>query len=257
MKCEEVHRHLGLYLDSELSNDLSFLIAEHIQSCPSCLERFHSEQKIEKHLRSVLCQDGPEDLQIWDNALAKVTGIRPKLRKHWFGYIAAAACLLLALGLGTWFTTFRHHEMDLASSVAQCHLEYLGNRLGPAIETRDIQRLERFFSERMEFPTSFVRDFPSGYILTGGKTCFLDKVPAVFWMVRKGNVALSIFSFARDQLLVFPDATKLAAAKDGRFHCKVGDFEFFTLVDQKRVISAVGEVSGEELETLLLHLAGL
>ncbi len=255
MKCEEVHRELGPYLDSELSADLSFEIGEHIQNCQACSDRLHSEKKIEKRLQSVILKESREDQRIWDNAVKKVTGIGPKSRKLSYGYIAAAASLILVVGFSVWYVAFQHHEMDLARSVAQSYLDYLGNGQQPALETRDIQKLENFFSERVDFPSGFARDFPEGYILTGGKTCFLDGVLSTFWMVRKGTRVLSIFSFSRDQLTAFPEA-ELAVSEAGRFHCRVGNLEFFTLVDRQRVISGIGDMNADELERLILHLAG-
>jgi len=256
MRCEEVHRELGPYLDSELSPDLSFEIGEHIQNCRACSERLHSEKKIEKHLQSVILKEDREDLRIWDNAVEKVTGVGQRFRKLRIGYIAAAAALILAVGFSAWHLALQHHELDLARFVAQGHEDYLENRQKPAVETQDPRELGRYFSERLGFPVGFTREFPRGYTLTGGRTCFLHGVPAAFWMARKGDALLSIFSFARHQLAIFPDAAKRSAAESGRLHCQVGDLEFFALVDGEQVISAIGNLRADELEGVILHLAG-
>lgn len=256
MKCEDVHRELGPYLDSELSADLSFEIGEHIQNCRACSERLYSEKKIEKYLQSLIRKESAEDRRIWDNALEKATGIGPKSRKLRMGYMAVAASLILAVGFGVWFVALQHHEMDLARSVAKIYLDYLVNEQLPAMETRNIHELENFFSDRVDFPSGFARDLPEGYLLTGGKTCFLDGVLATFWMIRKDTKVLSLFSFARKQLTAFPEAAALADSKAGRFHCQVGNLEFFTLVEEQRVISGIGDINADELEKLILYMAG-
>ncbi|MCD4699572.1 MAG: hypothetical protein K8R91_03255 [Phycisphaerae bacterium] len=98
---EKIREQLSAYLDGELSEDKSRLIAEMVAGDPDLsaeLESLRTVQSLLRGLRPVQAPDGMAD------AVLKRTHRRPA--GWWMGYLARAAIILLAVGVGITVTTW-------------------------------------------------------------------------------------------------------------------------------------------------------
>ena len=64
MKCHEVHKLIGPYLDSELDAKTSFDIEEHLQSCDDCADLVEAERRLDERIFSVL-RRGEKTPELW------------------------------------------------------------------------------------------------------------------------------------------------------------------------------------------------
>lgn len=63
IRCEEVLRHLLVYLDREVEPETSLLIAHHLALCRACFSRAEFERRLKAHLRSCGTKPAPARLR--------------------------------------------------------------------------------------------------------------------------------------------------------------------------------------------------
>ena len=230
MKCEEARRYLGPYLDSELDPKTSYEIARHLENCPSCAERFASEERVERAVARELRKPEAGDDELWKRALA---GAAPRRRWRILAS-AAAAALVLALG---WFVVSGRD--GLAEDLRKDHLEIQSGRAVLDIASSDPAEVSGFFRDRMGLNVP-IEEIPGGE-LVGGRKCALRGVPTAFLLYRVDGRPVSVSVFGADRLERFPESLDVPLMDEGH------DVKVAAVRSRHHVVAAAGRIPCDRL----------
>ena len=241
MNCSELRRYLSLHLDSELSPETAADLVRHAETCPSCADRLHAEERLEHRLREVLRAPAPGDDEAWRRAIASL----PR-RRRWLPF-AAAAALIAAVGAVLFFT--RHKELDLAATLAQHHAKYVAGQSPLGVETSDPAEASRYLHDKVPFDATLMGAVPKEMRLVGARLCYLDGAPTAFYIFHRDRSVVTVAVFAADDLSRFPVARE-RLQHEGEVRCRVDTMAFVLVGDGAHAVSVVGDVPADELSRL-------
>ncbi|MBI4230224.1 MAG: zf-HC2 domain-containing protein [Planctomycetes bacterium] len=97
MRCEEIVRYWGAYLDSELGPETQIEMSAHLEQCPECADRLGKEQQVERKIAQGL-SDTPDWGAFWGDVERRVRA-KGRSRILPFRWMAIAASLLVLVGV--------------------------------------------------------------------------------------------------------------------------------------------------------------
>jgi mycothiol system anti-sigma-R factor len=187
MGCELSTTRLHAYLDGELDAAGAAEFERHLEACPDCEIRLNTESQLHNALQQAgLYERAPSSLRakLQASLPAPAPAAEPQPnkvvsmpRRPTWGWLAAAAALLLAAALG-WHQlgAFRNssYEQTLAAAVVDAHLRSMQpGHLEDVIST-DQHTVKPWFDGRVDFAPP-VRDLAAdGFPLLGGRLDVLD-----------------------------------------------------------------------------------
>ncbi len=244
MNCRDLHRYIGLYLDSELDSAVAADIAEHARTCAPCGARLQAEEALERRIQLALRKPLPEDDAAWNNALAALPRTR-RVRAAGLGALAAAVALVATL---FWRETGQA-PLDLATTLAEHYTEYTAGRSPLGVETSDPAAAAAYLRGKLDLEGLSMASPPPGTILLGARLCYLDGVVTAFFVLHHDRRPIIVAVFAADDLDHFPEAFAASAAT-GAAHCRVGPLSFVVERHPAQAVCVVGEPSLELLSTI-------
>jgi anti-sigma factor RsiW len=238
MKCEEVRRYAGAYLDSELDPKTSLEVARHLDGCAECKTRFEAEGNMERALAKELARPEPGDDATWERALRRAQGSRSG-RWRWAagasGGLAAAGALVWLLALG---------GDGIASDLRKDHQKHRQGGSPLELSSRNPREVEEFFKDRMGL--SVPVPVPAGWDLVGGRKCALRGIPTAFILYRLQGRDVTAYVFPGDHL----DRFKGAGSLQDPLMDEAGEIRVAALRSGPHVIGAAGTVHCHELLAL-------
>ncbi len=251
MTCHEAMRLLPLFLDSELSPEVTLAMEEHIESCASCRRRLESERNLEKAIRVVLIELQPDDAATWREALDRAVRQRPMWRLSRGGVAALALGSTLLVGVAMGVMAWPHRELDLARSAATDHARFLVELREEVLPPATIRQFADIAHRTLPLGVDAPRALPSSYELLKTGQCRLNGAPVAYVVVRKNAEPLSVFLMPRQALTRFPAFAARLGTETRGVNCKVRGARFFGLASGNVVACAVGRADPAELQQLV------
>lgn len=236
MRCDEVRRYLGPYLDSELDAKTSFEMARHLEACEECRARLDAEDHLERAIAGELRRPEPGDDALWERARARAERQR---RRAWVW--AAALLVGLAGASGIFWSTLRS-SASLSDVLLQDYLKFQAGRSPLEVSSADAATVERYFKDKMGMALSVVPEVGE-MKLEGGRKCSLRGAPTAFLVYRCGEERVSLAIFNADQLDRFPSAI---VGEEPRAEER-GELRVATLRSGWKVVCATGAAPLEDL----------
>ena len=254
MMCHDVTRLLPLYLDSELSPETSFAIAEHLGSCAACQARVERERKLEEEVRDRLTKPAPEDGDAWEQAVRAMASRREAgVRQERRGIAVAAAVGVAALLLAA-IIPRAHGELDLARSAATDHARFAIQVAAEDVSRATMDELQAVASRTISGAVHVPAGPPAGYRILKVGRCNLDGAPVAYLIIAGSGEPVSLFLMDRQEMSRFPEAARRLAKDPGGVACDVKDCVFYLAAADELLAFGVGELSAAELERLVLWL---
>lgn len=142
MKCDEVLKVVGEYLDSELDPRTNLLVSRHIDACSGCYQRFDQERRVESAFSGILRQ--PPDPKFWNKIERKIRGGDV----HPVRWLLAAGIIAAIVGSVFWMLRPSSPSMSLPQESLRCHERVLAGQLEPDFKSAFAVGL----SSRLGFP---------------------------------------------------------------------------------------------------------
>jgi anti-sigma factor RsiW len=243
MKCADLRRYLGLYLDSELSPETTADLLRHVETCSACAATLHAEQNLEQRIRASLRKPQPGDDEAWQGAVAGL----PRSGRRWRPVAAGAAVIAIAATVLVW--NARHRELDLAAELARHHVKYVGGHAPLGVETKDLAVASGYLRDNLDFACEPRSALPAGLQLVGARRCYLEGSPAAFYFFHRGAAVVTVAVCPLSDLARFPVAAE-RLNREGQVHCRVDGMEFVVIRDSERAVTAVGAIDPAELAAI-------
>ncbi len=251
MRCHEARRLLPLFLDSELSPEVTLGIEEHFQGCASCRRRFESERGLEASMRSRLLASEPADRTAWDRALARAIQPHPRLRLSRGGWAALALSTAFLGVIAVGLVTQRHHELDLARAAARDHARFLVEVREELLPPATMSQFSEVARRALPPGTAVPHDLPAGYELLKTGQCKLDGAPVAYVVMGGESEPVSVFLMPRQALARFPGFAARLGAETSGVNCQVPVGRFFGLGAGSVVACAVGRAAPADLQQIV------
>ena len=251
MRCHEASRLLPLFLDSELSPEVTLEMEEHFESCEDCRRRLEAERRLEDSMRATLLEPDPSDAPTWDRAvaLAAQAGRRSGLSTTWVAALAAAAVFVVVLALV--IAGAQHRELDLARSAATDHARFIAEIGEESLPPATMQAFFDVGSRILPRGAFLPAVLPAGYGLLKTGQCKLDGAPVAYLVVGRHGEPISVFLMSRAALLRFPRFAAKLGAETAGITCLVSGRRFFGAADTDVVACAIGRANPAELRNLV------
>ncbi len=251
MRCHDVVRLVPLFLDSELSPETNYAVAEHLDRCPACLARVEGERRLEERIRARLMESTPDDAVAWERAVSAAAGQRARWRPGRRTGLAAAAAAALLLAA---FLPRAHHELDLAGSAAADHARFVAEVTEEDLPPATLDQLEEIASRTLRGSGTTPSSPPAGYRLLKVGRCTLDGAPVAYLILAGSGEPVSLFLMNREDLRRFPGAAERLARDSAGVACEVDGRAFFLAGAGDRLACGVGRLSPPRLRDLVLWL---
>ena len=251
MRCHEAIRLMPLFLDSELSPEVTLEVEEHFESCPECRARLENERRLEDSMRATLFEPDAGDSATWNQAVARAVRIGRRPSMPAARSLALVAAAVLVAVFATVILWLPHRELDLARSAAKDHARFVTEvgeeALAPATMRAFLEVGSRTLPPGSTVPTTL----PSNYELLKTGQCELDGAPVAYLVIGQHGELISVFLMPRAELRRFPAfAMKLGREKNG-VACQIRGRHFFGASTEDVVACAVGRASDAELRRLV------
>jgi anti-sigma factor RsiW len=246
MKCAEVRQFVRLYLDSELDNEHSFEVEQHLESCPECAGLFEAEKRFDDRLGRFL-RGGGMTRPLWEKIEAKIAPPPfTKLRRLW--PVALAAAIIIAAA-GMFFAKSR--TLDLANAVEECHSAYVHQITTPEFSGAVPTKIAQQFGGRLDTAAFDYRPSEPGFTSNGARLCHVGGVPVALILGHCADTPLSMIVFKKSELDHFPQTKRKLESGDPIACSRSGRFQFAARVVDDHVVCVVGDEPRPALEDLL------
>ncbi len=201
--CDALRLDLHAYVDGQLAEEKIPAVEAHLSGCRCCRAEIESIRFLGAELRANLpLHTTPAYLQKRIEALQQ--DVRPpRPRRPWrsrrFIALVALSAWVLSLVAVTAIFNKRDSAAFPAPAFVQDHVNYLKNRELAQISLNDPERLQKWFSERVDFRPN-VPTFKDAR-LVGGRVCKVagERVVLAYW--EKGGDVLTLFARPDDTRL--------------------------------------------------------
>lgn len=254
MKCHETSRFMSLFLDSELSSEVTLEVQEHLESCPSCRDRFERERRLEEGMRATLLEVGPEDAAIWDRAVRQAVRTRPQRLSTLHRIASLAGVAVFATLLAVHFFPAEHGELDLARSAASDHSRFLAEVREEALPLATLTQFRDAAKEILPPGTNLPASLPAGYRLLKAGRCKLDDASVVYLVMKDRGEPISLFLMPSSELRRFPRFGDRNGTEPSGVNCRISGRRFFGTGHLGLIACAVGRTDLAELRDLVRWL---
>jgi anti-sigma factor RsiW len=197
MKCDEVRRVLGAYLDGELDLTRQPDVETHLAGCPTCR---NAAENI-----TTFCSVVQMNMAVYKGPPGLKAKIRAALRKEskprvrWFSQFSVplpylATVLVLSFVLTwTWRTFSLGNDQELIAQAIVNHARSLIALHLVDVTSDDQKIVKPWFSGKLDYSPPVVDLAPAGYRLIGGRIDMLDERPVAAIVYQHGNNLINLF----------------------------------------------------------------
>lgn len=244
MNCPEVRGLFSLYIDSELDERSAFEFARHLESCPTCAERFAAEQALATHIVEIVAPSRTPTPELWrgiERSLLQRRGSR-----RWLTKTAAALVFVAGLsGFAAWLTQDRA-EQGLPHELIAMHRKVLEGLELPQAEAADAGDVAAFFHDRVPFAVPIPRRLD----VRGVRLCSLRGQYLALVFAQDAATPVSVFVLPSAVLDAFPAAAAQLGA-ESTLAGRAGDLVYTLARNGDTVTAAVAALSQDALRRAL------
>lgn len=248
MRCHEVRRFIGPYLDSELDAKTSLEIEQHLESCGECARVFEAEEKLDARIFTAL-RRGEKTLGLWETAEKRIRPVKRLLRLKAFWPMAAAASLMLLAG-GAMLVA-NAERIDLAIAVEECHEDYVRKVHGVEFTGAVPEEITKKLGDRLDTAAFSYRPISGEFSTHGARFCSVETVPAAVILGDYQNVPVSLIVLKLSELEHFPKLKRRFLSGHSVVCSRAGRYQFAARVVDGHVVCIVGDAPRPQLEALL------
>lgn len=204
MTCNEIRNLLTAYVDGELDFVRHLEIERHVEACGACAAQLGREQELHKAFGDpLLYHRAPAALrerirETLPSRRQRSSRMKPAV------WVALAASVLLAVGLGTWLMvrglTPMPGEPQLAQAVVSSHIRSLMPGHRPDVVSTDRHTVKPWFAGKLKFSPPVKDLADKGFPLTGGSSDYIDGHEAAVLVYMRHKHVIN--------LLLWPAATE-------------------------------------------------
>jgi anti-sigma factor RsiW len=241
MNCQSARPMLEALLDNELDANQRTRMLAHLEECPPCEDQYRNLQSQQADIRAHATYfRAPDSLrQAVAGNLRKATdqSVTGPARKFSLPkWIALAACLLIALSLGTnvmLVRSLRTQNELVTQEVFSGHLRALRTAHLIDVVSSDNHTVKPWFAGKLDFSPN-VKDLAAeGFPLAGARVDYLDGRPVAALVFRHGQHVINLFTWPSTGTNRAETAqngyTMLSWTKDGMTYRAVSDVNLVSL----------------------------
>jgi anti-sigma factor RsiW len=189
--CEEIRELLSPYADVELDLVRALEVERHLDDCPACAARLEDMRALSSRLADpALYHQMPSRLKGRVRA-----ALRPPWQLAWPGLVAAAAAVLVAIGLWAALSALASpvgQEM-VARDVVAGHVRSLMVNHLVDVESSDRHTVKPWFTGKLDFAPEVKDLTANGFPLVGGRLDYIDGRPAAAIVYRRDRHTINVF----------------------------------------------------------------
>src|SRR5258707_204877 len=246
MKCGEVRKFVGLYLDSELDAKQSFEVEQHLESCAECAGLFQAEKKFDERLGRFL-RHGQLTRPFWKKIEALIAR-RPFAKVKILWPLTLAASLVIAAGT---VLVARSRPLDLANAVEECHSAYVHQITTPEFSGAVPTKIAQQFGGRLDTAAFDYRPSEPGFTSSGARLGHVGGVPVALILGHCAETPVSLIVFRKSELDHFPQTKRKLESGDPIACSRSGRYQFAARFIDDHVVCIVGDRPRPVLEDLL------
>lgn len=233
MQCEEVLRRLDGYVDGELAEAERRPVSDHLGGCAGCSDAAAALVRLSAEIRAAApVYRAPDALrERIRNELRRAAAPTAAPSPRWFGSLAYAASLLLAVALGSGGTVLllgQERTDSVADELLDDHLRSLLASHLTDVTSTDQHTVKPWFAGHSDISPSVVDLAAEGFPLIGGRLDLVDgrPVPALVYKRRQHIINLFV-------LPARPDGHSSELARHGYniIHWDAGDLSLWAVSD--------------------------
>jgi anti-sigma factor RsiW len=198
MNCGPVKELVGAYFDGELEAARRDQVEAHLTGCPECALLLGDVRSLSGAIHAgPFVYEAPARLE--EQILRAVRkSSRPGI-VNWksldWGWMAAAACLVLAIAIG-WNLRRAPERQLVAQDVVSGHVRSLMGSHLLDVPSTDRHTVKPWFAGKLDFSPE-VRDLaPQGFPLLGGRLDYLDGRPVAALVFRRRQHIVNLFEWS-------------------------------------------------------------
>ena len=242
-------------LDGRLDAERESAVRSHLDRCPQCRREMEAIRWVKRVLKEAGEVSVPPSLE---ESIRE--GLEAEERSPWRSrrtFLAAAACLLLALGAGLWL--YRRFRDGLPAAVADDYRRFQSGALPLEIHAASPERVEVFFRERgIKFRTRVFDLAMMNYRVQGGRLHQIDGQPSALFVYRGGGDKVLVCQMYRGRLEQLPVADEVRTHRGFRFQIYRRDAVTVVFWQEGDVVCVLtGDFGSEEIVALAFEKAML
>jgi len=258
VKCAEVRKLAGLYLDSELDAKSSLEVEQHLESCAECAGLFKAEEKFDERLCKAL-NNGERTASLWKGIESRIKPASPSMRvnpsmlrrfnvlKRLWPFAAAVSLVLLAATL-LWTRT---RPLDLAAAVEHCHSAYVHQLTAPEFTGAVPDEIARKLGDRLDVAAFSFRPGSQTFLSQGARFCHVEDVPVALILGRVQSAPVSLIVLKKSELGHFPKTKRRLESGDPIACSRAGRYQFAARLVNDHVVCLIADAPRTQLEELL------
>ena len=225
---------LHAYLDDELDLVRSMELEDHLAECADCALQVESFRALRTAFAASELRYTATDQFRARVIQALEKADRPPVRERqrrafgWWNWVAAAACLVIAVG-GLLLYSGNRREETLARELVADHVRSLMATHLTDVLTSDQHTVKPWFNGKLDFSPR-VRDFTSdGFELVGGRLDYADGHSAAAIVYQRRKHVINLFTWPSKSGDESPHTTAqqgfnlIEWTQDGMYYCAVSD----------------------------------
>jgi anti-sigma factor RsiW len=196
MTCSEEQSLMHAYLDGELEAPTSLSFESHLRGCPQCSKMLTEQKELQSAMKSdSLYYRAPEGLRERLQSSLRKTRRRRPIAWRW---LAAAACLLICVGLGFLLAQLfasPARQDRLTEQVVASHIRSLqvDNARLVDIENSDRHEVKPWFAKKLDFSPAVPDLSKQDFTLVGGRLDYLDGRPVAAVIYKRRQHFINAF----------------------------------------------------------------
>jgi anti-sigma factor RsiW len=196
MNCHDAQLVMHGYLDGELDPSVSLRYEQHIGECPACGKALAEQQALQAEMKADhLYFKAPENLRDRLRASLKKQCRTAPARVPW-RWVAAAACVVLCIGLGfllARFTFMASVRERLIQEVASAHIRSLQANHVVDVPSSDRHEVKPWFNGKLDFSPPTPDLEKEGFPLVGGRLDYVNGRPVAALVYRRRDHIINLF----------------------------------------------------------------